>query len=493
MKELKLVAKGGVFSLLGDATNYFLSYVFLFVATHLLGAAALGGFFWALSIAGLIGEFADAGTGQGLIYFGSKYETEKGENKSFPVFRFVLAFTMLNSIILGALLFIFAPNLSAFFHKPDLVWLLRLFALAMPIRAFWPVLYKYFVARFKIVEGILYGDVLRPILRVAFLLVFIFLAMNGYALIGVELAVGAILVLIGLMLLFKIWGKKIFSEKLGSSEAKSVLLYSIPFLPLNMARGERVIIIIVGFFMAAAEVGVFGVVLKLAAISQVILTGLNFVFRPMVTKLYSENNFATLSSIYKSITRWIFVLTLPFSYFFIFFPGPVLALFGEQFPAGAAALAIVSVGYLFEFGTSATQVIISMTGRSWLSLFNQLACLLAIMLFAFALIPSYGMLGAALAVSAGIITINLLRLFQSYRMVGFTPYSFYLLKPVMSAVISGIAIYLFFPAGQILSIPRFFILAGLFLLLYGVLIFILGIDKEDRELFSIAKKRILGT
>jgi O-antigen/teichoic acid export membrane protein len=490
VKELKLVAKGGLLSLLGDATNYTLSYVFLFVATHLLGASYLGAFYWALSLTSLLGEFADVGTGQGLIYFGSKYESEKGKNRSFPIFRFVLGFTLFNSFILGCLLFFSAPYVADFFHKPELAWLLRIFAISMPLRAFWPVAYKYFVARFKIIEGILYGDILRPILRVTFLLLFVFLGMKAFALVGVEILVGAALILAGVIILLKMWGKDLFSTGLNLREKKSLLAYSIPFLPLNIARGERVIIIIVGFFMAVAQIGVFGVVLKLAALSQVILTGLNFVFRPMVTKLYSEKNFETLRSIYKSITRWIFILTLPISYLFIFYPASILSLFGNKFSAGAVALTVVAIGYLFEFGTSATQVIINMTGRSWLSLMNQIICFIAICVFGLALIPGYGMLGAAIAVALGLVSINLLRLFQSFKIVGFTPYSFYLLKPIVATLIAGLVLHFLFPIGQMLALIQLLMLVVGFFVIYGALVLVFRVSQEDWELILAARRRV---
>jgi O-antigen/teichoic acid export membrane protein len=492
VKELKLVAKGGAFSLLGDATNLVLSYVFLFLASHLLGASYLGAFYWALSITSLLGEFADCGTGQGLIYFGPKFEAEAGARKSFSLFRFVLGFTLTNAFILGTLLFILAAPIAGFFKKPELVWLVRAFAISMPLRAFWPVAYKYFVARFKIVEGVTYGDITRPILRVAFLLLFILLGMKSFALVGTEIFVGAALIIIGLSIIYNKWKKEFQTEKISFQEKRSLLIYSIPFIPLNLARGERVIIIIVSFFLLVADIGIFGVVLKVAAISQVILTGLNFVFRPMTSKLYAEKDFITLRSLYKSITRWIFILTLPLSYFFIFYPGSILSLFGKNFSVGQVALVIIALGYLFEYGTSATQVIINMTGRSWLSLMNQIVCFATIALFGIWLIPNFGMVGAAIAVSLGIVVTNLLRLFQSFRILGFTPYSFYLFKPILATLVAGLCLHIFLPVGQILPVPKLLILVAGFLLIYGTILLRLGINFEDKHLLMAAKRKVLA-
>ncbi|MFA5875856.1 MAG: oligosaccharide flippase family protein, partial [Candidatus Margulisiibacteriota bacterium] len=206
MNQLKLVAKGGLLSLTGDAVNYSLGYVFLLIATHFLGPAYLGIYYFAISIAGLLGEFAECGIGQGLMYFGPKFEVEKGPDGSLPLLNFALWFTMRNALFLAGLLFICAHPLAAFFGKADYAWLLQLAALCIPCGAFWPILYKYCVARFKIVEGILYGDILRPILRVGILLLLIFLGIKSLTLIGCEILVGALLIIIGLYLINKNWG-----------------------------------------------------------------------------------------------------------------------------------------------------------------------------------------------------------------------------------------------------------------------------------------------
>jgi O-antigen/teichoic acid export membrane protein len=475
MKELKLVAKGGVLSLLGDATNYFFSYVFLFIASHWLGASLLGAYYWALSIASLLGEFADLGTGQGLIYFSPKYETEKGENASLPLFRFILGFVIANALILGLLLFVFAPALTSYFHKEDLIGLLRLFSITLPFSLFWPVLYKYCVGRFQIVPGIVYGDVFRPLVRVLTLVVLTVTGLTAWALAGTELVVGLVLMAVGLILIVKLWGSAFFAGRLTWREKGSILLYSLPFLPLNLARGERLIIIITGFFLMVGDLGVFGVALKVAALSQVILTGLNFVFRPMVSKLYTAGDLVTLKSVYRAITRWIFMLTLPLSFFFIIYPTEVLQLFGPAFSGGAAALVIISFGYLFEYGTSATQVIINMTGRSWLSLFNQLVYLAVVLALGTAMIPSLGMIGAAAAVAAGIVVVNLFRLYQSWRIVGFLPYSIFLWKPVAAMVGAGFVV-------MMIPVRSLAVVLPVYLIVYAGALLLLKLNDQDRAL-----------
>jgi O-antigen/teichoic acid export membrane protein len=185
-----------------------------------------------------------------------------------------------------------------------------------------------------------------------------------------------------------------------------------------------------------------------------------------------------LRQVYQSVTRWIFILTLPLSYLFIFYPGTILALFGAKFAAGATVLAIVAFGYLFEYGTSATQVIINMTGKSWLSLINQLIYFCLVVLAATVLIPQTGLIGAAWAVTLGIIAINLIRLYQSYRIVGFLPYSYYLIKPIAAVFLAGLVLSLSGPLWLIVG----------YLVVYGLVVWGLGLDSGDKDLLTDLKR-----
>jgi len=484
LKEVKLVAKGGIFSLSGDAFNTLMSYVFLLASAHFLGAYYIGAFQWVLAITSLLSEFGDCGTGQGLIYFGPKIEVEKGEDQSLPLFWFVLRFVMVNSVILGVGLFIAAPFIAQAAHKTELTRLLQILALTMPLSLFWPVVYKYCVSRFQIIPGILYGDFLRPLSRIIIFFALIILGARFSTLVLTEFMVGVTMLVAGIYLIKKLWGTPLVLGGLQRDERNAVLHYSIPFLPLNMSRGERVITIILGFFLPVEQIGIFAVAYKSAAVSQVILTGLNFVFRPMVAKLYAAKDFKTLKQVYRSITRWVFLMTLPLSLLLIGYPKSVLCLFGRSFTEGSSVLVIVACGFLFEYGTSATQVIINMTGKSWLSLFNQIFSFVLITIFAAILIPLYGIIGAAWAVALGLAAINLLRLYQSYRIVGFTPYSYYLIRPIAAAVFSWVLLAVFFPMNVLLTFPELLFLLFSVVSVYLVLVIMFKIDFEDYQLLK---------
>jgi O-antigen/teichoic acid export membrane protein len=94
----------------------------------------------------------------------------------------------------------------------------------------------------------------------------------------------------------------------------------------------------------------------------------------------------------------------------------LMSLFGPQFRAGATALTILSLAMFVNIGTGAVGAVLSMGGKSsWVLLDNSIALLLNVVLN-LALIPRFGMTGAAIAWAVAIVVGNLLPLVQVWRL-----------------------------------------------------------------------------
>jgi len=494
MNNLNTIAKGSTLSFIGSSINYLCLYIFILIASNVLGAGILGAYFWASSIINVLAEASRLGMVQGLLYFVPKMESEKTENSSLPLLKLVIKFAFWITLILSFILFIFAHKIAIYLNKSDYGNILRVMSISMPFALFWPIIYRYLSARFQIKAAVLYGDVLRSILRVFLLLFMLLLGLKFYALPVADIILAFCLFIVGAFIINKIYGHNIFNynKTINNINKRELFMYSAPFIPLSLIRENRVIIIMLGFFLGMAKIGIFSVALKLAVIPSFILITINFVFRPMITKLLTENNHSELRSIYKSITRWIFICSLPISYLLIFYSSSVLSLFGNKFVPGAIVLSIITFGYLFDYGTSLTQQIISMSGKSWMTLMNQLISILIMAPLVVIFVHNYNIVGAAIAVSIGIIIINIIRLIQSYIIIGCTPYSFYLLKPISACLSTGLIMAYFFNIGIKLSFVRLLLLAALYFILYSITIIILGLNKEDKLLLQAARDKIIN-
>ena len=146
-----------------------------------------------------------------------------------------------------------------------------------------------------------------------------------------------------------------------------------------------------------------------------LLTSFSILFDPLVAGLPHEGRISDLDAIFKTSTRWMFTLGLPLSLVEILFAPEIMHVFGEGFERGAPALAILAIGQLINVGTGITSNLQAMAGHTKITLFNSLLFLSLSIVLDLALIPSFGLVGAAIANSTAVVAVNILRLVQIKR------------------------------------------------------------------------------
>lgn len=156
-------------------------------------------------------------------------------------------------------------------------------------------------------------------------------------------------------------------------------------------------IIMLGIFKSESEVGVYGVVLKLAGLTGIALVAINSVSVPKFVEFYINKNLKGLEKIVKQSTKLIFITSFPLLLLYLFFSKTIMGIFGDEFIIGAMALIIISLGQFINAISGSVGYIMQMTDNQ--KIFQNviiIASLLNITLNYF-LIPMYGINGAAIA------------------------------------------------------------------------------------------------
>lgn len=489
MKEMKQIAKGGAILFAGDAFRIVFSYLFLLLATHLLSAEKLGAYYWASALVMLLAQVALMGMGQSINYFVPRYEVNKGKAAAARVFAYIIGSVALRALVIGVLLFIFAPYVCGVLHKEKFVLLVRLFSLGLPLLAGWPIVFRYLLAKYDAKAAVLIGDIARGIVRLLTLLLIVFCGWRYFALVGSDLVTSLLILLAGLLYIFYRYGMK-SDYALNGGERRAMVAYSLPFFVLGILNIEKPFMMLLGYYLNVRTIAVFSIALKVALIGNLFFAAIIAMFSPVTTALIAANNWEGLRSNYQAITRWIFITSLPIFCLSVMYPASILRIFGVKFMVGAEALVILSVGYLFNYATSATSTIINMSGKVWLNMGNLFGQLLVTMLLGFFLIPHYRLNGAAVAFSAGIIFINIIRLFQAGRIAGTSPYSWYLFKPLAAALVTAALAAVLFPIGHIFHfLPLVALVLG-YLAVYILLVMLFGFNREDTALLREAYEKI---
>ena len=74
---------------------------------------------------------------------------------------------------------------------------------------------------------------------------------------------------------------------------------------------------------------------------------MGFVYVPVTSRLWGQNETAPLGSIYEVLTKWCFLLTFPlFALIFVYPEYFITKLYGAQYVSGATALRILALGFI---------------------------------------------------------------------------------------------------------------------------------------------------
>lgn len=223
--------------------------------------------------------------------------------------------------------------------------------------------------------------------------------------------IGAMLVSLALTLLVQ---ELQVRRRLGAEAAVSVgslsLRGALPFMWLAAIWyvNSRVDLLILGSLKSHADVGVYAVVVRVAGLVVLATYTVNTVIAPRIAAYYHQGEHARLQRLVEASTRRTFLLCLPPALLLIFAGGPLLQLaFGAEYARGWAALAILTVAQLINVVSGPTGVILYMAGLERVA--NRTFMLSAILnaVLNFALVPKFGIVGAAGATSLSLVAWNL--------------------------------------------------------------------------------------
>jgi O-antigen/teichoic acid export membrane protein len=162
-------------------------------------------------------------------------------------------------------------------------------------------------------------------------------------------------------------------------------------------------VICVGLFMGPAAAGVYGVVNRCVRVGSVLATTARAATGSMLVALAGGRS-SVADEIQAATARLVVACTWPFFLVLSLFAPQILGLFGGDFIGGAGPMSMIGVVMLFATPVGAAQHVIQMVSGSRRGLPQQLTSLAVAVLGCLALIPTWGLWGAAAAWCASALT-----------------------------------------------------------------------------------------
>jgi O-antigen/teichoic acid export membrane protein len=492
-RSVLVAAKGSGIVFTGSLLQYAVRFVSGIVLARFLGAEQYGLYNLSLTVITVVSGLTLLGLTLALVRYVSLLASRQDTAGLWGALQIGIGLPIILSLLVGVGLYFLAdPVAERLFHEPRLAPLLRLGSLIIPFLAL-SNLTAAATQGFKEMQYTVIAQYIsQPVVKLVMLAV---LAITGLNAAKALTAFTAAVVVASVMLLYFL--NKLFPLKRplleARRDARGMLRFAVPIYLSNLIGtfGGNVKTVLLGALNNVTNVGVFAVANQINAIGQMFHACIVTASAPVVSELYDRGEWRQMGHFYKTMTKWTFTLNLPLFLIVLLFPVPILSIFGQSFEGGATALTILAWGNLVNAGTGICGVLLDMTGNASLKLVNSLVVFALALGLNILLIPSWGLIGVAVASLGTVAIVNLLRLLQVFFLFRLLPYSLGFLKPVMAGLVTLAIVWgvrQLSPAEM--TLVYIAIDVSIFLAIYVGMILLLGLSQEDRAVLSLVGRRI---
>ncbi|HDD35634.1 MAG TPA: flippase [Candidatus Desulfofervidus auxilii] len=420
------IGRGGSIAFGGLLLGRFLQVLLHILIGRVLGPFHYGLYALGLSIMGVIRSIAGLGLNQGIVRFCSMYKGEGDFARLKGVFLSALTICLVSSILMATGLFLLSNTIAVqFFHNPKLVWILRIFSLALPFYVLMNITASFARAFKDIVRQQFIENIFHPLSNLIVVGFAFLIGLRLYGAVGGFLVSGILSAIIGLYIAKKLLPELCHSNFETKYEIKKLIFFGFPlifvglsyFLMINIDR------IMLGFFTNAKEVGMYTAASVVAVQLLIIHNALITIFAPMVSDLFNRNLLSELNRLYKSVTRWDLLISLIGFIIISLFSHELLGLYGEQFVEASNVLILLLVAYVISTAAGPTGTLLQMIGRQYLELLNASILIVSNIFLNALLIPLYGMIGAAMATIFAFFLLNIIQLIEIFLILKIVPFS----------------------------------------------------------------------
>jgi O-antigen/teichoic acid export membrane protein len=192
---------------------------------------------------------------------------------------------------------------------------------------------------------------------------------------------------------------------------REVLSISLPLLVVTLVMMVRTSgdTWILGASLPQSELALYGVANRLVSMVTMPMVIVTAVAPPLIAEMYFQGRRETLERALRGMATVTGTPALLASMACIFFAGPILGLvYGDHYTKAASVLALLSIGPLVSVLSGCCGIVLSYTGHQKTQMVITIATSAATFIAMFAAVRFYGIVGVAIAKSAGQVLQNVI-------------------------------------------------------------------------------------
>lgn len=467
--HLQQLARGGFFNLLGSVVSAVVTLGFTVVVTHALDKPSAGVFFALTSAFTLAYSVARLGVPTGLVYFIARYRAQGRTGLLGPVTTAGTVPVGVLSLLLGVVGVAFARDVAhALVQRTDssTVTLVRLLAVFVTLAAVNDVAVGttrgYGVMR----PLVLVDRVGRPIAQLVLISAVALAGWSTATSIGVAWVLPFLPSVVALLWWSRVLRRRAVqrgasrdgvpaddaavpdpvgtepdqAEVSGplSGQLAAFWRFTLPRTIGSVAQMvlQRADVILVGALRGPADAAVYTAATRFLVFGQLGGGAISTTIQPKISMLIARHDIDGARLVYRTTTVWLTLLTWPIYLLFSVFSTDLLRLFGGSYTVGAPVIIVLSAAMLVATACGAVDVVLVMAGRSSWTMANAIVALAVNLALNILLIPSHGIIGAAVAWAAAILINNLAPLTELALWMRLHPFG---LAPAVAAALAVVS------------------------------------------------------
>lgn len=412
------LARGALQGLAVTAVGVAVGFAVQVVLARLLGVNEFGIYSWALAWVNFLVLFACSGF-EGLM---SKrlpaylIDRQFGRARGFLLFSalWVGGFALVLSLVVFAIAWMMQARLL-----PGVLATLALCILVTPLFALGSLRESILRAVKQVFRGQVLEAVVRPLLLAAFTVALVVAASAQADAVTAMVAQGLASFIVFVVGGFWVWRAlpAPAREYAPQWQRKSWLVEALPFLAISGASAvsRQVGTLTLGAFGTAADTGIHAAIMRIAELVLMGSFSVAAIAAPLLVEVLKRNDTIGLTQILRWGARGASAFGCVAALVILWLGEWILAAFGKAFPAGEGALHVMLYGTVLGVFAGLSGVLLAMSGQAAVRAaigWTSAACNLVLCL---ALVPAYGLHGAAWSFTLAMLVDSVLCLYYCWR------------------------------------------------------------------------------
>lgn len=422
------LTRSGIVSLVGSAVAALGALALTSIVGHLLGAHGTGLFFQAIGIYTVLAQVLRLGTNSGVVRYIASERAHERRGQEWRIALLAGVPVAIISTVASVALWLWSERLAVWMSNtsegPDLAVLLRVMAPFVVVGAISGVV--QIVAR--MVHGVTAFTMLQSVLPAVSRLIAVAGALLAVSTAGAAftawLAPLPVWLVVGLGLVLRPlltdWRCR---HEVGSDERIGLAQFWKFNGPRAVGSGletglQWADVLIVAGLTTPAQAGIYAVATRAVRAGEVVDKAMRVAVSPTIAGLLARGETIAASELHARVVRGMVVVSWPFYIVLAVHGKSVLAIFGPEFVVGWPILSILAVAMMCQTAAGMLQSVLLQGGRSSWQMYNKAIALTLSVGLNLALVPVWGIIGAACTWALVVLTDNGIAAYQVHRLMG---------------------------------------------------------------------------